>query len=584
MALTTALNSALSGLDVSQQAINVIGNNIANVNTTAFKSSSVEDTPAFYITDSSGTASTDTYGGDNPIQRGMGANVASINKDFSTGEITSTGVDTDMAVNGSGFFVVNNTAGQSYTRDGAFTLNDQHQLVTSAGGFVQGYSADSAGTINAGALTNVTIPIGALAQAKATTSASMQGNLNAGGTVGSGASILNSQSLTDFSSGTAATPTATTALTDLRAASDTTTPLFTVGEQITVTAQKGGRDQTPMTYTVKSGDTVADMEDYFNQALGINTTAAGSGTETPGVTLGTLASDPAGSARLIITGNDGTANALSISATDVAVSGGATTPLSFSDGTDANGNKSGATGESVFTSFQSYDSLGNPVTIDVTATLQSTNASGTTWSFNASSPDTAGAGTYTAGGEGSALGSGTLSFDSTGKLVSTTGTTVSVNRTGTGANSPLSVDIDFSNVTALSSTTSDVTMTKQDGYPMGTLSGFSVGSDGVITGTFTNGLNKIVGQVAVATFNNVNGLVDEGGNMYNVGADSGQAIVSAPGQLGAGTITAGALEGSNVDLSKEFTNLITASTGFTASSRVISTADQLLTDLLNTSR
>ena len=583
MALTTALNSALSGLDAAQQQINVIGNNIANVNTTAFKSSRVEETPAFYLTDASGTASSANFGGNNPEQRGMGVTVASIDKDFSTGEITSTGVDTDMAINGSGFFVVNNTAGTSYTRDGAFTLNDQDQLVTAGGGFVQGYTADASGTINAGTATNVTIPIGALTEAKATTSASMQGNLNAGGAVASGASILNSQSITDMASGTAATPTSTSLLTDLRSSSDTTTPLYTAGETITVTPQKGGRDLSPVTYTVHSGDTVADMEDYFSQSLGIDSNVAGSGTETPGVTLGTLAGDPTGSARFIITGNQGTANALSITATDVTTSG-ATSPLSFSDGTDTHGNASGAVGESVYTSFDTYDSLGNAVTLNVTAVLQSTSSTGTNWQFYATSPNTTGAGTYTSGGTGALLGDGTLSFDSSGALTGSTGTTVNVNRAGTGATTPLSVKLDFSNVTALSSNSSDLAMTKQDGYPEGTLSSFSVGSDGVVTGTFTNGLNKTVGQIAVATFNNDNGLVDEGGNMYNVGADSGQAVVSAPGQLGAGTITSGALEGSNVDLSKEFTNLITASTGFTASSRVISTADQLLTDLLNTNR
>ncbi|MBV8781174.1 MAG: flagellar hook-basal body complex protein, partial [Phycisphaerae bacterium] len=562
----------------------VVGNNIANVNTTAFKSSNVEDKPAFYITDTSGTASSSTYGGDNPQQRGMGAVVGSISKDFSNGEITSTGVNTDLAINGSGFFVVKTTNAQDYTRDGSFTLNDQNQLVTSSGDFVQGYTADSSGTINAGSLQNVTIPVGSLTQAKATTSASMQGNLNAGGQLASGASILNSQSLTDVASGSAATPTSTSLLTDLRSSTDTATPLFTVGEKITLGAQKGGRDQPAMSYTVKAGDTLATLNDFFGQAMGVDTTVAGSGTEAPGVTIGALTGDPANSARIIITGNDGTANALSISSSDITTSTGSATPFTFGDGTDTNGNTSGATGESVYTSFDTYDSLGNPVAVNLTAVLQSKTTGGTTWQFFATSPDATSAKTFTAGAAGDVLGEGTLSFDNSGKLLGTTGATLSIDRTGTGATSPMSVAVDFSKVTALSSTGSEIAMTKQDGYAEGTLSNFSVGSDGIITGTFTNGLTKTVGQVAIATFNNDDGLVDQGNNLYSVGADSGQAIVAAPGQLGAGTITAGALEASNVDLSKEFTKLITASTGFTASSRVISTADQLLTDLLNANR
>jgi flagellar hook protein FlgE len=88
----------------------------------------------------------------------------------------------------------------------------------------------------------------------------------------------------------------------------------------------------------------------------------------------------------------------------------------------------------------------------------------------------------------------------------------------------------------------------------------------------------------MATFNNPMGLQDMGGNMYMAGSNSGEPIVGAPLQLGAGGIRGGALELSNVDLSEEFINLIIASTGFSASSRVISTSDQLLTELLNTSR
>jgi flagellar hook protein FlgE len=93
-----------------------------------------------------------------------------------------------------------------------------------------------------------------------------------------------------------------------------------------------------------------------------------------------------------------------------------------------------------------------------------------------------------------------------------------------------------------------------------------------------------MGQVAMATFDNVQGLTDQGGNMFTTGADSGVPKITGPLTLTAGAIRSGALEQSNVDLSKEFINMIISSTGFSASSRVISTSDQLLTELLNTSR
>jgi flagellar hook protein FlgE len=88
----------------------------------------------------------------------------------------------------------------------------------------------------------------------------------------------------------------------------------------------------------------------------------------------------------------------------------------------------------------------------------------------------------------------------------------------------------------------------------------------------------------MATFNNPEGLSDNGGGTYSAGANSGVPVITSPLQLGAGSIRSGALELSNVDLSKEFINLIIASTGFSASSRVITTSDQLLTELLNSSR
>jgi flagellar hook protein FlgE len=139
-------------------------------------------------------------------------------------------------------------------------------------------------------------------------------------------------------------------------------------------------------------------------------------------------------------------------------------------------------------------------------------------------------------------------------------------------------------MTALTSGTSQLLMSSQDGRAIGTLTSFSVGANGIITGAFDNGLTSTLGQVAMATFDNVQGLTDQGGNMFTTGADSGTPKITGPLTLTAGAIRAGALEQSNVDLSKEFINMIIASTGFSASSRVISTSDQLLTELLNTSR
>jgi flagellar hook protein FlgE len=169
-------------------------------------------------------------------------------------------------------------------------------------------------------------------------------------------------------------------------------------------------------------------------------------------------------------------------------------------------------------------------------------------------------------------------------LKSSTGTTLTISRTGTGAGTPVVMKLDFGATTSLASNSSQVVMSNQDGEAIGTLSSFSVGGDGTVSGAFTNGLTKTLGQVALASFNNTEGLINEGNNIYNSGANSGVATIGAAGGQDTGTIRSGALEESNVDISKEFINMIISSTGFSASSRVISTSNQLLTDLLNSAR
>src|SRR5207248_10081640 len=194
MALTSALFTGLSGLNVNQTKLQVVGNNIANVNTVAFKSSRAIFKPQFYVTDNGGSPPNSDFGGTNPDQRGLGAQIAAIQKNFTPGAIETTGKNTDMAIEGDGFFVLQGTE-QHYTRDGSFTLNSANQVVVTNGDFVQGYGVDASYNVIPGALQNITIPLGSLTQAKATANAFCKGNLNASGPVATGASIINSQAL-----------------------------------------------------------------------------------------------------------------------------------------------------------------------------------------------------------------------------------------------------------------------------------------------------------------------------------------------------------------------------------------------------
>jgi flagellar hook protein FlgE len=571
MSLASSLFTGLSGLDANQSWMNVVANNIANANTTAFKSSNVSFSSQFYVTDRPSSGPNGDFGGTNPSQEGMGVQIGAITTNFTPGQIQTTGVDTNMAISGNGFFVLNSSSGQQFTRDGTFSLNGTNQLVTSTGAYVQGYSADANGNIITGSLGNLTIPIGQATIAAATQNVSLEGNLDASGPIASGATILTSQDITTI--GGAAAPVGGTLLTNLASASANGVPLVAVNDVLTVSGTQGGNNLPTQTFAVTPTSTVSDLENFLNGSLAINTSVAGP--PAPGATL--QAGTALNSVDLTVIGNTGTANAITLGSQGLVDTTSNTTPFSLTAGTDGTFTDN-PVGESTNTTITAYDSLGTPITINLTTVLQSsTPGGGDVWQFYASSPNNT-------GGAGPIVGSGTLTYNSAGALVSTTGTQISINRTGTGAASPLNINLNFANTTALSSQSSNVVMSTQDGEPIGTLTSFSVGGDGTITGQFTNGLTKTLGQVVLANFNNPNGLIAQGGNVYISGPNSGNPVIGAATANGTGTVESGALEQSNVNLSQEFINLIIASTGFSASSKVITTSDELLTDLLNSQR
>ncbi len=129
-----------------------------------------------------------------------------------------------------------------------------------------------------------------------------------------------------------------------------------------------------------------------------------------------------------------------------------------------------------------------------------------------------------------------------------------------------------------------INVTGVNGYSSGSLQGFQIGKDGSITGSFSNGQKLVLGKVALAGFNNPMGLEKAGNSTFSATTNSGQAQINAPGGGGVGTLLGGSLEMSNVDLAQEFTNLIIAQRGFQANSRVITTSDQILQDLVDIKR
>lgn len=579
MALTSTLYTGLSGLDVNQTKLNVVGNNIANANTTAYKSSRALFSPQFYVTTDAGTAPSSTSGGSNPSQIGLGAVVSSIQRDFSDGTIEPTGKQTDMAIDGDGFFIVQEGNNQMYTRDGSFVLNGNNELTTTGGGYIQGFGVDSNATVIPGQLGNINIPLGASTLAVETTKVEMAGNLDASGDIGAGSSILLTQDLTTV--GGAATPTSATLLTNVADATTNTVPAFNVGDVITMTGEKGGRDTDTRTYTVTATSDIAELQTFLEGSMGVDTTSP---TPTGLVPAGSYiqTGTAANSIQLGLAGNVGSENSLAIQPSGF-VSQSGLNPLEFTDGTLTAATTglaadvaSDPSGESVHTSFIAYDSLGTPVTIDVTAVMETKADTGNVWRFYASSPNDTDLSTV--------VGNGTLTFDANGKLKASTGTSITIDRTATGAGTPITTTLDFSGMTSLTSSDSTMTMTEQNGCAMGTLNDFSIGSNGLITGQYSNGRTRTLGQIAMAMFNNPQGLIDKGGNNFVESTNSGVAIITPPESLSAGSIRAGSLELSNVDLSAEFINMIVASTGFSAASRVITTSDELINQLLNISR
>ena len=183
-------------------------------------------------------------------------------------------------------------------------------------------------------------------------------------------------------------------------------------------------------------------------------------------------------------------------------------------------------------------------------------------------------------GPGVSNGGGELSFTSSGALDTATTGPVTVAILGA---EPISFSLDFNSLSQVAGDTTAL-VKFQNGYPPGELLTFSIGKTGVITGTYSNGLVSDLGQVALAFFSNPEGLLKAAGNLFDVSSNSGEARIGAAGTDGRGTIETGMLEMSNVDLATEFTEMISTSRAFQANSRVVSTSDEMLQELIHLKR
>ncbi|HXE19579.1 MAG TPA: flagellar hook-basal body complex protein [Castellaniella sp.] len=474
----------LSGLNAAAQNLDVIGNNIANSGTVGFKAGSA--------------TFADVYASS---RVGLGVQVASINQRFTTGTVSSTGNQFDMAIDGAnGLFVVKDPSGQSlYTRNGQFVADKNNNIVNTQGQQLMGYAPG--GTT----LIGLTVPTGNI-NPQATNSITNTVNLDANAAV---------------------------------------IPGTTVTEQVG-SVNLGGTDY----YYKVSGGT------YTWYTTNAGTTPGGvppDGTYSTGAPAGnvTIASGvPSGA---IPTGGTNVAYVAPVTAV----------PFDPSD----------AKSFSNMTPVTVYDSLGNAHTVQQYYTKREPTGTNSVWEVN-----------YVVDGTYDPANTVQLQFDQAGRLAAGSPTFGTINYTPGGGSSPaapMAIKVAYDGSTQFGGSFSQNFI--QDGYSTGEYASMSIGTDGSMVANYTNGVTKVVGTLALANFNNLQGLQPMGGNAWAETANSGQPILGIPGSNGLALIKGQAVEESNVDMSQELVNMIIAQRTYQANAQTIKTQDQVLQTLINMS-
>ncbi len=552
MALLNSLFSGISGLRNHQAMMDVIGNNIANANTIGYKGSRITFSDTINQFVKAGANPTETSGGTNSFQVGLGIKTNSIDRNWAQGTFERTGITTDLALQGPGLFVLKSDGQNVFSRAGAFIFDADGKLVNPQNGaIVQGKVANSDGILPPGNnLEDVVIDTNLKLPAEATTSISWGGNLKSSSALTRSEEVVQRGNLDSAAAGPF---------------TSSTTIYNDYGEEFTL----------EMTYT-KTGS-----PDEWDLTWNVLTT------DSSPVSLGTgsingLAFVDDGSGNYIMDSAsqalfDGTNNLIDIpssninftfDSTEITQNAGAENLSLSADGNRIPNIVSG--------SITSYDSLGNAHQV----TLKFTKIDDNKWAWKASVP----ASSTDSGAE--EYSEGTVVFNNDGSLDPTNiipnDPTLTFIPTG-GAN-PVDIALDFGSgfkgITQTSSS-SVVSALSQDGSAAATISSINIDQYGNIEGVFSNGKSRTLAQIMVATFNNLNGLTSIGDNMFTTYANSGEPRFRSLGEESATTLQSGALEQSNVDLSEEFTKMIVSQRGFQANARVITTSDNLIQEITN---
>jgi flagellar hook protein FlgE len=562
-----ALASGVTGLKVHQSWLDVTGDNLANLNTVAFKGSSITFAELLAQTVKKATGPVGNLGGTNPQQLGTGVKIANISRDMNQGNISATGQDLDVAIDGAGYFVLNNGTQDVFTRIGSFGIDSEYTLVDPATGYkVQriGTTGESDNFQTSG-VSSIRIPWDRSMPANATTEIIINGNLrsSADSTAATRHKLTGNLAFT-VSSAPATTDTTLISL-DQFANPD---PDLTPHGDISITGFRadGSTALAAGDYTVTDASTVQNLLDWISGKFPTETATLDSDGNI------VLTADSAGYNQATITGMTYTAD-----------EDETFTMPTFFDLNTPGGN------DSKSFNITTYDTYGNQhvlngvfVKTDTTDTwdLVIPSVSGelagnwSTYDFINSSTfnrrisgiqfDTDGS--Y----NGLASGSESLTFGAQYIAGTTQSMTVDLGTIG-----------EFGGLTQFYSTQSSAAAMRQDGYEAGTLTGISIDADGTVVGTFTNGVKADVAAIQLATFQNPNGLEAVGSGYYLPTANSGSAAPTMAATGSAGTLTSKSLEQSNVDVATQFVNLMQAQSGFQSNARTIRVANDILRELTN---
>jgi len=572
MSVFGAMFSGVSGLAAQSQAMGMIADNITNVNTVGYK-----ETTARFSTLVTSAASATTYapGG---VQSSP---LALVDRQ---GLLQASASPTDLAISGDGFFVVNELANPTttqgtymFTRAGSFTADQEGNLQNAAGHYLQGWTVDSSGNIpsNRSALTNLkpVNVLGLAGTASASTTVEVQANLQDSQPV----SVTGPQNATKQLGGTGITSTA--ALAD--GAGGGTIPGLLDDDSFTITTGQAGPPSTlsTTTFTYNSTatatkfSTLAELSALINKVDGLTSSIAGSSDSRL-----TLTGDPG--SNLVMT--EGTNTPIG----DLFTTAAGTIAKTYDPATSALNMSSNTLTPDFERSVQIFDSKGGARQLTMGFMKQ---AFANKWSvemYIEPSSDT----TATDG----LLASGTMAFNADG--------TVDLVNTSSALTSAMTVPW----APALGLSAQSVTMnwgtqnegdgltqfngpsqlkdSSVDGALFGELSSIQVDSLGFVTALFENGVTQKIYKIPVAMFRNPNALGARSGNAYIQTDESGTFNLQEAGVGGSGQVAPSRLEASTVDIAKEFTNMILAQRAFSASSRIITTADDMLDELIRLKR